>query len=231
MFPACANRHARSEPGMRSVATVAYGMPARRPTSVTTAPWNVSCRVALGSIRRAPSRHERAASTRAARLAAGGRRQYALSREGHVMPSLSMSRTEREAFLAGTHVAVVSIADGARGPLTVPVWYRYEPGGEVCFVTARTSRKLELIKKAGRVSLCVQTETAPYEYVTVEGPATAGEPDYERDLRGVALRSLGARVGGRYLPMSAEQRAAEGEVLVAVRPERWLTADFHKMTR
>src|SRR5437870_10699852 len=65
MFPACANRHARSEPGMRSVATMAYGMPARRPTSVTTAPWNVSCRVARGSIRRAPSRHVRAASTRA----------------------------------------------------------------------------------------------------------------------------------------------------------------------
>jgi len=30
--------------------------------------------------------------------------------------------------------------------------------------------------------------------------------------------------------MTAEQRAAEGEVLVSVRPERWLTADFHKMT-
>ena len=146
------------------------------------------------------------------------------------MPSLSMSRTEREAFLAGTHVAVVSIADGARGPLTVPVWYRYEPGGAVCFVTGRTSRKLELIKKAGRVSLCVQTETAPYEYVTVEGPATVGEPDYERDIRGVALRYLGERVGEMYLAMTAEQRAAEGEVLVAVRPERWLTADFHKMT-
>ena len=146
------------------------------------------------------------------------------------MASLSMSRSQREAFLAATHVAVVSVADGDRGPLTLPVWYRYEPGGAVCFVTGATSRKLGLIKKAGRVTLCVQTETAPYEYVTVEGPATIGKPDYERDIRGVALRYLGAQVGEMYLDMTAEQRAAEGEVLVTVRPERWLTADFHKMT-
>ncbi|TMA35703.1 MAG: pyridoxamine 5'-phosphate oxidase [Deltaproteobacteria bacterium] len=141
-----------------------------------------------------------------------------------------MSRTEREAFLAGTHVAIVSVVDDGRGPLTVPVWYRYEPGGEVRFVTGRTSRKLDLIKKAGRLSLCVQTETAPYEYVTVEGPATVGEPDYERDIRGVAIRYLGDRLGETYLAMTAEQRVAEGEVLVSVHPERWLTADFHKMT-
>ena len=89
------------------------------------------------------------------------------------MSSLSMSRTQREAFLAGTHVAVVSVADGERGPLTLPVWYRYEPGGAVYFVTGGTSRKLALIRKAGRVSLCVQTETAPYEYVAVEGPANS----------------------------------------------------------
>jgi len=146
------------------------------------------------------------------------------------MSSLSMSRTEREAFLAGTHVAIVSVVDDGRGPLTVPVWYRYEPGGEVRFVTGRTSRKLDLIKKAGRLSLCVQTETAPYEYVTVEGPATVGEPDYERDIRGVAIRYLGDRLGETYLAMTAEQRVAEGEVLVSVHPERWLTADFHKMT-
>ncbi|TMA55533.1 MAG: pyridoxamine 5'-phosphate oxidase [Deltaproteobacteria bacterium] len=141
-----------------------------------------------------------------------------------------MSLTEREAFLAGTHVAIVSVVDDGRGPLTVPVWYRYEPGGEVRFVTGRTSRKLDLIKKAGRLSLCGQTETAPYEYVTVEGPATVGEPDYERDIRGVAIRYLGDRLGETYLAMTAEQRVAEGEVLVSVHPERWLTADFHKMT-
>ena len=43
--------------------------------------------------------------------------------------SLAMSEHERQEFLAGVHVGVISIerADGA--PLTVPIWYGYEPGG------------------------------------------------------------------------------------------------------
>ena len=55
--------------------------------------------------------------------------------------SLAMTREEREAFLAEVHVGVVSIADPERGPLTVPIWYAYEPGGELRIVTDRDSRK------------------------------------------------------------------------------------------
>jgi PPOX class probable F420-dependent enzyme len=108
----------------------------------------------------------------------------------------------------------------------VPVWYRYEPGDEVRFVTGSESRKVALIRKAGRVSLCVQSETPPYQYVTVEGPAEIGTPDWERDVREVAVRYLGAQMGEVYLTASAAE-LAQG-VLVRVRPERWLTADFGK---
>ena len=40
--------------------------------------------------------------------------------------SVTMSRDERERFLAGVHVGVLSVAspDGG-GPLAVPVWYAY----------------------------------------------------------------------------------------------------------
>jgi len=44
---------------------------------------------------------------------------------------LSMSAKEREAFLAGLHVGVISIVEPGRGPLTVPIWYAYEPGGDL----------------------------------------------------------------------------------------------------
>ena len=57
------------------------------------------------------------------------------------MSSLAMTRAEREAFLAAVHVGVISLADGERGPLTVPIWYGYEPGGELWIVTDRDSRK------------------------------------------------------------------------------------------
>ena len=98
--------------------------------------------------------------------------------------SLAMTKQERERFLADLHVGIISIPEEGRGPLTVPIWYSYEPGGELRVVTARTSRKAQLLQRAGRFSLCAQTETSPYKYVSVEGPVVAIEPaDLERDRR------------------------------------------------
>src|SRR5688572_4815576 len=101
---------------------------------------------------------------------------------------LTMTREEREAFLIDVHVGVLSVSNAGRGPLTAPVWYCYEPGGKLYFMTDRDSRKGRLIREHGRVSLCAQTENPPYKYVSVEGKATIGEPDYERDIRGIAIR-------------------------------------------
>ena len=82
----------------------------------------------------------------------------------------SMSRAEREEFLAGVHVGVLSVASGdARGPLAIPVWYTYQPGGTVNVSTGRSTRKARAIIGAGRFSLCAQDERPPYKYVTVEG--------------------------------------------------------------
>src|SRR5512144_2290748 len=113
--------------------------------------------------------------------------------------SLAMTKGEREAFLADVHVAVISIAEEGRGPLAVPVWYMYEPGGVVRFTTGGGSKKADLLRRAGRMSLCVQTESPPYKYLTVEGPITIGTPDFERDLRRVAHRYLGEQMGEAYL--------------------------------
>ena len=143
------------------------------------------------------------------------------------MSSLAMSRAEREAFLAETHVAIVSIAEAGRGPLTVPVWYRYAPGDAVRFVTGARSRKATLIERAGRIGLCVQTETPPYRYVSVEGPVTLGEPDPQRDVRETAIRYLGEQMGEMYLAMMADE--PEPVVLVALRPERWYSVDYSKL--
>ena len=141
--------------------------------------------------------------------------------------SLAMSRSEREAFLAETRVAIVSIAEAGHGPLTVPVWYRYEPGGDVWFATGATSRKARLLRLAARASLCVQTETPPYLYVSVEGPTTIETVDFERDTREMALRYLGPRMGEAYLAATYPDGTSSG-LVVRLRPERWWSADFRK---
>ncbi|HZA92856.1 MAG TPA: pyridoxamine 5'-phosphate oxidase family protein, partial [Gemmatimonadales bacterium] len=84
-----------------------------------------------------------------------------------------LTELEREAFLADPHIAVLSLpSDDDRPPLAFPIWYGYQPGGEITYYTHRTepkSRKLRLLHQGTAVSLCVQREELPYKYVTVEG--------------------------------------------------------------
>src|SRR2546428_7918747 len=94
--------------------------------------------------------------------------------------SLAMTKEEREAFLADTHVAVVSIANGERGPLAVPVWYAYTPGGALRFVTGGEARKARPIRPPGPGSGCVPSATPPYRSVRLEGPATHPAPPHQR---------------------------------------------------
>ena len=143
--------------------------------------------------------------------------------------SLAMTKSEREAFLAALHVGVLSISQSGHGPLTVPIWYAYQPGGELWVLTDRDSRKGKLLKTGKRISLCAQTETAPYQYVSVEGPIVAIEPsDRERDARPMAHRYLGTVLGDRYIEATLGDREAGGSILVRMRPERWLAVDYNK---
>ena len=143
--------------------------------------------------------------------------------------STTMTSAEREAFLAGVHVGVLSLNREGHGPLAAPVWYAYEPGGDVQFVTDRASRKGKLLEEGRRISLCVQEEAPPYQYVSVEGPIIQIEPsDAERHERPLAHRYLGPEAGDRYMESVADDRDAAGSILIHMRPERWLTADYAK---
>ncbi|MBE7517724.1 MAG: pyridoxamine 5'-phosphate oxidase family protein [Thermoflexaceae bacterium] len=143
--------------------------------------------------------------------------------------SLTMTRAEREGFLAALHVGILSVSEEGRGPIAVPIWYWYQPGGDIHMVTGPNSRKAEALRAAGRASFTVQTETPPYSYATVEGPVTLTTPDFERDIRQVAIRYLGERGGEAYL--AATGSTGEGSVLVRLTPERWLTVDYGKQYR
>ena len=142
------------------------------------------------------------------------------------MGTLAMTVEEREAFLAGLHVGVVGIERPDGPPLTVPVWYSYEPGGEVVVLTDATSVKGRLLERAGRFSLCAQTETAPYSYVSVEGPATIAPSDIEADNRPMARRYLGDEFGDWYTDNVPH---GERPIRVSMTPERWFTVDYSKM--
>lgn len=141
------------------------------------------------------------------------------------MPSMAMSRAQREAFLAELHVGVLSVTGApGRAPLGVPIWYTYAPGGPVSFITGDGDRKTQLIRAAGRVSLCVQSEDLPYRYVSVEGPVTEmtmpADPDERRAL---IHRYLGPELGDRYIASTRDR--APRMVTVRFTPEHWLSND------
>jgi nitroimidazol reductase NimA-like FMN-containing flavoprotein (pyridoxamine 5'-phosphate oxidase superfamily) len=144
--------------------------------------------------------------------------------------SLTMSPKEREAFLADVHVGVISIARaGRKGPLTVPIWYDYSPGGELWIITDGDSIKGRLLEHAGRFSLCVQTETPPYKYVSVEGPIASIEPsDRERDTRPMAHRYLGVELGDGYIAATHDEDSPPHSLLIKMTPETWFSTDYSK---
>ena len=134
-----------------------------------------------------------------------------------------MTREEREAFLADVHVGVLAIDEPGRGPLALPVWYEYA-GGDVLVSIDGDTRKAELVRDAGRATLTVQDETAPYKYVSVEGPATI-EPPTGNEVA-LASRYLGAELGEWY---ARETPPTAASVTVRLRPEHWRTYDFAKL--
>lgn len=141
-----------------------------------------------------------------------------------------LTEQEREEFLAGLHVGLLSVTgESGRPPLAMPTWYRYQPGGNITFFTGtqgRKARKIELIQKAGVVSLSVQREEFPYKYVTVEGSVVKADQPPSAEQMLTIVR--------RYLPEEAAQAFVAAElarpgsmvVLFTVRPDRWWTGDF-----
>ena len=73
------------------------------------------------------------------------------------------------------------------------------------------------------MTLVVQREEPPYQYVVVEGTVVDTTTPTPLDVReAIAIRYLGEE-GGRAFVRSLE---GQRSVLFTIRPDRWLTADF-----
>ena len=141
------------------------------------------------------------------------------------LADMALSKEEREQFLAEPHVAALSVYAGdKRGPLTVPIWYQYSPGGEPWFNTGAGSRKHRLIEAAGAVSLMVDRLEPTVRYVAVDGAVSRIEPGTDEQLVEMTKRYLPADKVEAYLEFA---RREHGEsVAVYLKPEHWLSADL-----
>jgi PPOX class probable F420-dependent enzyme len=141
-----------------------------------------------------------------------------------------MSAAGREEFLAEMRVGVLTTVAGEDGrTLAVPVWYSYQPGGLLTVLTGRRTRKAEAIRAAGRFSVCVQDDSPPYRYVSVEGPVV-GEDELDTAERlAMARRYLGTAGGDRYVAENPDP--GHENIAFRMRPQHWLGQDQVTLSR
>jgi hypothetical protein len=138
---------------------------------------------------------------------------------------MPLSIEERESFLAGPHIAALSVSRGPdKAPLTVPIWYQYARGGEAWILTGVGSAKARAIDAAGRFTLMAEHSVPTTRYVSVSGPVVRTAPGTEELNRELAERYLKPEKVEEFLIW--ERQHSPGSILYAIRPDQWLSADL-----
>jgi nitroimidazol reductase NimA-like FMN-containing flavoprotein (pyridoxamine 5'-phosphate oxidase superfamily) len=138
---------------------------------------------------------------------------------------MALSKQEREQFLAEPHVAALSVYAGAdRGPLTVPIWYQYAPGGQPWVLTSLNSRKHRLIEAAGRFTLMAERIEPSVRYVSVDGTVARVETATDDHVVEMSARYVPPDRLDAYLAYARESYG--DQVAIHLQPEHWLSADL-----
>ena len=130
-----------------------------------------------------------------------------------------MSPAEIREFLTeGTRTGKVGVVRADGRPMVVPIWFDLDEDETLVFTTWHESVKARALQREPRVSICVDREEPPYDYVRVDGIAEViDSPEL--------VRRWATRLRVRYM---GEARADEfgakngvpGELLVRVTPTR-----------
>jgi hypothetical protein len=138
---------------------------------------------------------------------------------------MALSTEEREQFLAEPHVGALSVSAGdTRGPLTVPIWYQYSPGGEPWILTGPGSRKARLIEASGYFSLMVERVEPTARYVAVDGAVSRIEPATDAQLEEITRRYLSGEAADGYLEFARREHG--NSIVIHMQPQHWLSADL-----
>jgi PPOX class probable F420-dependent enzyme len=140
---------------------------------------------------------------------------------------LVMELDAAQSFLAAPRIGMLAVARSVGPPIASPIWYSYDPGGEVAFSIGRHSAKAKALRAAGVASLCAQSEQLPYAFVTVDGRVVVEDTAADEELRArIAIRYLGDELGAAYI----ESTKGADSVLARLTPEHWRSNDYSRMS-
>ena len=131
-----------------------------------------------------------------------------------------MTPEERREFLELHRLAVLGVERTGKPPHLSLVYYALD-GDEILVSVTETRVKTALVRRAGRLTLCVLHEQFPFPYLRVEGRGQV----VAEGAADVMMR-IGGKMQGRELPDSMgpviEERARnEQRVVLRVTPESY----------
>jgi len=131
-----------------------------------------------------------------------------------------MTPEERKQFLETHRLAILGVERKDAPPHLSPVYYVLD-GDDLLVSVTKTRAKTTLIRKSGRLSLCVLGEQFPFPYLRVEGRG-----DIEADGAVEVMIRMGEKMTGAPIADSArpgiEERATrEQRVVLRVTPETY----------
>jgi hypothetical protein len=130
--------------------------------------------------------------------------------------------------LAGPHQAILSVARNDKGPLAVPMSYRFVDD-TFLFVTSVESLHGKLMLKRGRATITVQEAisdglTVDQWYVIAEGPVRFTDQDPLPHVRFVLAKDRGEEYADAWLA----QVASGGDRVAVLDPERITGYETHR---
>jgi PPOX class probable F420-dependent enzyme len=113
--------------------------------------------------------------------------------------------------------AKVGVVRSDGSPQVAPVWIARD-GDQIVFMTGANTVKGKAILRDGRVSLCLDNEAPPFDFVTINGTTTTStDPD---ELLEWATQIAGRYMGSEQAETYGQRNAVPPEMVVRVTPTK-----------
>lgn len=137
---------------------------------------------------------------------------------------MAFDETAAREFLADPRVGIFAVAAESGPPAATPVWYLYEPGGNVRIVTSASTRKAKLLAHAGAATLVVEESAQNATFVAVDLELVDVREAESADDRELASRYLEGEAIDRFVEMASEHMPDEN--VYTFRPTKWRFASM-----
>lgn len=140
------------------------------------------------------------------------------------MTEMSISEVARF-LMQGTFTGKLATVKKDGSPHVVPIWFVVENSkgrskvGNIIFTTGDTSVKADNIQRDSRVSICIDDQKFPYNFVTIHGIAKI-YPYRQKEVLEWSTKIAERYVGKKRSKTYGEVNSGEGAALVRIKPTK-----------